>query len=50
MVLLYKAALLQNSWQFGRLVSPSLVFHEMQMIFMEKFVLWDLPTKRKISW
>lgn len=39
MVLLCGAAFLQNSWQVGRLASPSPVFHEMQMIFMEKFVL-----------
>lgn len=34
-VLLYEATSLQNSWQLGRLVSPSQVFHEMQMTFHE---------------
>lgn len=32
-VLLHRAALLQNSWQLGDGLAPSLIFHEIQMIF-----------------
>lgn len=47
MVLLQGAALRQSSWQMGRLVSPSLVFREMQTSFMTSLFFGVCQPKEK---